>query len=87
MAKMALVACLFSACMNYTRDGKNPEDELMGKMARRNTGNPQGTGSTKISVLAHCRGLGWSRVQQWCSQVLLLPASCVREWKEWKKDP
>jgi hypothetical protein len=31
MEKMALVACLFSACVNWTRDGKNPEDELMRK--------------------------------------------------------
>jgi hypothetical protein len=31
MVEMALVACLFSACVNYIRDGKNPEDELVGK--------------------------------------------------------
>jgi hypothetical protein len=31
MAEMALAAFLFSACVNFTRDGKNPEDELAGK--------------------------------------------------------
>jgi hypothetical protein len=31
MAEMALVACLFSACVNWTRDGKNRENELVRK--------------------------------------------------------
>jgi hypothetical protein len=43
---MALAACLFSA-MNCTRDEKNLRMNSWGKMARRNTGNPQGTGSTR----------------------------------------
>jgi hypothetical protein len=34
MEKMALVSYLFIACVNYTRDGKNHEDELVGKMAK-----------------------------------------------------
>jgi hypothetical protein len=82
----ALVACLFSACVNCTRDGKNIEDEFgeNGQMKQR---KPAGYRFNKISVRVHCRGLGWSTVQQWHSQVLLPPPSYVCEWKEWKKDP
>jgi hypothetical protein len=31
MAEMALFACPFSACVNCTRDGKNPEDDIAEK--------------------------------------------------------
>jgi hypothetical protein len=31
MVEMALVVCLFSACVNWTRDGKNRESELVRK--------------------------------------------------------
>jgi hypothetical protein len=34
MEEMALATCLFIACVNCKRDGKNPKYELMGKMSR-----------------------------------------------------
>jgi hypothetical protein len=36
MVKKDLAVCLTSACVNCTRDGKNLEDEIMGKMDRQN---------------------------------------------------
>jgi hypothetical protein len=78
MAEMALDTCLFRMGMNCTRDGKNPEDELVGENGQTKHRKPIGYRFNKILFWVCCRGSGWSIIQQWCSHFhYLLLATCV----------
>ena len=84
---MALVVCLFNACMNYTRNGKNLKYGPVGKkwldemQATRRVQVQQDISSGSLQRFKMVKG------STMAFTVLLPPASCVREWKEMAKDP
>jgi hypothetical protein len=82
---MALDACLFCACMKCTRDGKNNDDEIMGKMARRN----QVTYRVQVQQDINSGSLQRFMMVEGSTMVFtifMLPSRCMCVWKEWKKD-
>jgi len=75
MAEMALVACLFSACVNCTRDGKNPEDELVGKNGQMKHRKTAGYRFNKDISLGPLQRFGMVEGSTMEFQVLLLSCS------------